>query len=304
MVVRGKVVNMPSDTAGERPVPSSVQASPLIGAIPLLAALALTAPAAPPAAPPQAPTDHGIVWAVGDGANGSAPSKRVAAMIARDKPDRFLYLGDVYPVGTAAAYRTAYDPVYGRLAARTNPTPGNHDWGLRDQGYFPYWRSKLGHSVGSWFATSAGGCSCSRDSRRPTGRGPRSSSGSPASSVRPAPAASPSGTAPGTRRGIMATSRHRAAGTPSRATRALVLNGHEHDMQRYAPRDGLVEIVSGAGGNGHYALKKGVRGLAFGNATTYGATRVELEPGKAHIRIVGLGGKTLDETDVPCTPAA
>jgi len=90
-------------------------------AIPLVAAAAATA----------------TLWAAGDGANGSAPSKAVAAMIARDRPDRFLYLGDVYPVGSADAFRTAYDPVYGRLAKRTAPTPGNHDWGLRAQGYFP-----------------------------------------------------------------------------------------------------------------------------------------------------------------------
>ena len=82
-------------------------------------------------------------------ANGSADAKRVAATIARGKPDRFLYLGDVYPVGTAAAFRSAYDPVYRRLNARTDPTPGNHDWGVHAQGYSPYWRSKLGHSVGS-----------------------------------------------------------------------------------------------------------------------------------------------------------
>ena len=171
----------------------------------------------------------------------------------------------------------------------------------------PTGRSKLGHSVGSWFATSAGGWQLlSLNSEAPHGPG------SPqlkwlARQLR----------APGTCRLAFWHRPRYSAGTvhgdqPDIAPlwnaleghAVLVLNGHEHDMQRYAPRDGLVEIVSGAGGNGHYALKKGVRGLAFGNATTYGATRVELEPGKAHIRIVGLGGKTLDETDVPCMPAA
>src|SRR4051794_2199874 len=78
-------------------------------------------------------------------------------MIARDHPDRFLYLGDVYPVGSADAFRTAYDPVYGRLAARTAPTPGNHDWGLRAQGYLPYWKRKLGHRLAAWYAFDLGG---------------------------------------------------------------------------------------------------------------------------------------------------
>jgi hypothetical protein len=274
----------------------------VISAVPLLATLALAAPAVPA----QAPDGHAVVWAVGDGANGSAASKGVVATIARDKPDRFLYLGDVYPVGSASAYRSAYNPVYGRLASRTDPTPGNHDWGLRDQGYFPYWRSKLGHSVGTWFATEAGGWQLlSLNSEAPHGPG------SPqlrwlARRLR----------APGTCRLAFWHRPRYSAGTVHgdqpdvaplwnalRGHAALVLNGHEHDLQRYRPRDGLVEIVAGAGGNGHYALKQSVRGLAFGNDTTYGAARIELEPGVAHVKIVAAGRKTLDATDVPCTPA-
>jgi hypothetical protein len=110
-------------------------------AIPLLAAAAASA----------------TLWATGDGANGSAQSKAVASMIARDDPDRFLYLGDVYPVGSAGAFRTAYDTVYGSLATKTAPTPGNHDWGLRADGYYPYWARKLGHRVRAWYAFDLGG---------------------------------------------------------------------------------------------------------------------------------------------------
>ena len=60
--------------------------------------------------------------------------------------------------------------------------------------------------------------------------------------------------------------------------------------------------MAGAGGNGHYALGPGSPGLAFGDATRYGAARIELQPGSAHISLVARGGKQLDATDVACTP--
>jgi calcineurin-like phosphoesterase family protein len=252
-----------------------------------------------------APAGHATVWAVGDGANGSTASKQVAAMIARDDPARFLYLGDVYANGSAADFRHAYDPVYGRLAARTAPTPGNHDWGLRSQGYFPYWKRKLGHALPPWYAFDLGGWQIlSLDSEAAHGPG----SAQLAWLHRQV-------TAPGTCRLAFWHRPRYSAGrvhgdAPDMAPlwdaleghAALVVNGHEHDLQRFAPRGGLVEVVAGAGGNGHYALKRGVRGLVFGDATHYGAARIDLGPGSAHITLVATGGKQLDTLDVPCSP--
>lgn len=249
---------------------------------------------------------HATVWAVGDGANGSPPSKAVAAMIARGHPDRFLYLGDVYPNGSAADFRRAYDPVYGRLAARTAPTPGNHEWGQRAQGYFPYWKRKLGHRLAPWYAFDLAGWQIlSLNSEAPHGPG------SPQLRWLSRQVATP-----GTCRLAYWHRPRFSAGvvhgdaldtTPLWSAleghAALVLNGHEHDLQRFAPRGGLVEVVAGAGGNGHYALRRGVPGLAFGDASDYGAARIELAPGSAHVSLVATGGRQLDATDVSCTPA-
>ena len=41
-----------------------------------------------------------VVWAVGDGADGSDDAHEVADMIEGGKPDRLIYLGDVYDEGT------------------------------------------------------------------------------------------------------------------------------------------------------------------------------------------------------------
>src|SRR3954447_14448065 len=94
----------------------------------LAAALALAGPAAAQ-----------TVWAVGDGADSGTEDDDLAARIQGAGVDKLLYLGDVYENGTAAEYSQYYDPGFGRMKAITAPTPGNHEWDNRAQGYDPYW---------------------------------------------------------------------------------------------------------------------------------------------------------------------
>src|SRR5262245_20981506 len=68
-----------------------------------------------------------VVWAVGDGPDGRPAAAAVARLITRSKPDRVLYLGDVYEHGTRSEFEQNFDPIYGSIAARIAPTPGNHD---------------------------------------------------------------------------------------------------------------------------------------------------------------------------------
>ena len=62
-----------------------------------------------------------IVWAVGDGGNGSDEARRVADLIRTDRPRRVLYLGDVYETGTATDFRDRFASVYGSLVRRMDP---------------------------------------------------------------------------------------------------------------------------------------------------------------------------------------
>src|SRR5881398_1209004 len=100
------------------------------GAAPAPAPAPTSAPPRPPAGTTDfvqsATTRRVVVWAVGDGANGSAPAKALAARMAADRAARLLYLGDVYEDGSAGDFARNYRPIYGRLDARTAPTPGNH----------------------------------------------------------------------------------------------------------------------------------------------------------------------------------
>jgi hypothetical protein len=89
-----------------------------------------------------------------------------------------------------------------------------------------------------------------------------------------------------------------------RGRAVLIVNGHEHNTERFAPRDGITELVAGAGGRGIYPIEpEELSQLAFGNDTDFGALRLKLRPGRADYRFVAVGGKTLDSGSVRCNQA-
>ena len=97
-----------------------------------------------------------VVWAVGDGADGGVEAKAVAARVASERPDHFLYLGDVYADGTAEEFERNYRSVYGQLDRITAPSPGNHEWPNAEEGYGPYWRRAKGRTMPSYYSFRAG----------------------------------------------------------------------------------------------------------------------------------------------------
>jgi hypothetical protein len=241
-----------------------------------------------------------IVWAVGDGGNGSPEAKRVAGMIARDHPSRVLYLGDVYEHGTAADFRERFATVYGSLAPRMLPTPGNHDWPNHATGYDPYWRKVKGRRLAHHYATAIGGwqlISLNSETpdnaaqlrylrRRLAGRRctlvfmhrPRFNAGAHHDEERDVDA-------------IWRALRGRAR---------LLLAGHDHNLQRFKRVDGTTQLVIGAGGRERYAVNSADPRLAYSNDSADGALRMQLRPGVAQLRIVRAGGRTLDRSTVRC----
>src|SRR3954453_17393787 len=200
------------------------------------------------------------IWAVGDSAGGpSAP--RVARLVKDGKPDKVLYLGDIYEGERGFS---AYKRLYGRLPVAR--TPGNHD--------FPqYW------SGPEWYSFSAAGWRVIEINSE-TRKDPAQLSWLKAL-LR----------ARGTCR-IAFWHRPRYTGGPHgdatdmdpywRALRGhakLVLSGHDHDMQRFAPKAGLIQLVAGAGGYSHYPVNRGKAGLGFADAVHWGALRIDLSRG-------------------------
>jgi hypothetical protein len=264
----------------------------LVGGALLAGVLTGAAPAQPGA----------LVWAVGDG-DGGANAAALVRRIRRSHPQRFLYLGDVYPNGSARDFARDYAPTYGRLASLTAPTPGNHDWGLARSGYFPYWGGVKG-TAPSYYTFRAGGWQIlSLNSE--TAHGARSAQlrwlrarlrgrGTCRLAFWHRPRFS-AGTVHGNQRDVAPFWR------ALRGHARIVLNGHDHDSQRLRPNDGITEFVAGAGGHGRYPLDRGYRGLAFGDSSQYAALRLRLRPGLARYAFVTAGGRTLDRGQIRCS---
>jgi hypothetical protein len=247
-----------------------------------------------------------VVWAVGDGADGERYSREVGRLIERGKPDRFLYLGDVYEEGTAKEFKDNYAPVFGKFADITAPTPGNHEWGRRDEGYRPYWKSILGKDIPDYYRFNVGGweilslnTEAPHDEGSPQVRWLRSNLPGDGTCRlafwhRPRYSFGEHGDQPDV--------------TPLwnalRGRAVLIVNGHEHNTERFAPRDGITELVAGEGGRGIYEITPAERAqLAYGNDTDFGALRLKLRPGRADYRFVAVSGKTLDSGSVRCKRA-
>lgn len=242
------------------------------------------------------------IWAVGDGADGSARAKRVAGLIARGRPARLLYLGDVYENGTASEFKDNYASVYGRLRKLTAPTPGNHECPQRQEGYDPYWAKLTGRRPPDRYSFRLAGWQIlSLNSEGPldqrsahqrwlrrvlSGPGdcriafwhrPRFSAGSHGDQEDVDP--------------IWSAVRGKAR---------LVLNGHEHNMQELRRRDGVTALTAGAGRRSHYSLDGEDRRLAWGNDSTDGALRIRLRPGSAEYAFVAANGRVLRRGEATC----
>ncbi len=282
------------------------------GAVALIARPERDGPVRMPAGPfvSSVPGDRAVLWAIGDGADGSARARAVAARAAAGPVDRLLYLGDVYGDGglpsrlygdgSAEDFRRHYATVYGRLASRTAPTPGDHEWPRRREGYDAYWARVHGPPPAYYAFDAAGWRILSLNSEAPhdprsaqvrwlareVRRGgtcrlafwhrPRYSAGRQGDQVDVAP--------------LWDALQGRAR---------IVLSGHDHNLQRLRPVGGLTQWISGAGGRELHPLRPDPR-VAYGNHETFGALRIDLRPGRAVLRFVAQDGRVLDRHAVSC----
>jgi hypothetical protein len=252
---------------------------------------------------PSIEKPRALVWAVGDAANGSAASEKVSSMIRSTHLDLLLYLGDVYESGTAQEYDRNYRPIYGGLGPITAPTVGNHEWPNVAIGYVPYWTAVRGSPPPFRYAFAVSGWQLiSLNSNLPTDPAQEQWLGQEIASTprygtcriafmhHPRYSAGLHGDLTGLQ-GIFDELQGHAS---------IALAGHDHDMQRLHPIDGITPYVDGSGGNELYPVNRGDPRLAFFDDNHHGALRIRLRPGRAALAFVDQDGNILDRSTVTC----
>jgi acid phosphatase type 7 len=230
-----------------------------------------------------------------------------------------LPLGDnQYSDGSLGKYVFSYGRSWGRVKQITRPAPGNHEYETDGaDGYFRYFGQAAGSrgrgyysfDVGRWHVVSLnsncaeiGGCrKGSRQERwlrRDLARHrtsctlaywhhPRFSSGKNGNTESVA--------------GLW------EALYEARAD--VVLAGHDHDYERFAPLDGagrldrargLREFVVGTGGKSHYDFRSPQPWSRVRDSTSFGVLALTLEPAGYAWRFVSVGGSFTDRGSATC----
>ena len=256
------------------------------------------------------PPRQTVVYALGDGADGSLASRALADYVKAQNPDRFFYLGDVYATGTAAEFDSNYEPLYGSLAAKTDPVIGNHEYGNRAIGYYPYWQSKRGWTEEqakhrSYVDAASGWQIIAYSSENDM-------------VVEGAWVAAQIAKHAGTCRIVMAhRGRHAVVdsvhsdNTNQEPVWSAIVNraainlvGHNHLYGRLAPINGVNVFVSGAGGYTLSSLGAQHHTLAASVTKIATATRLVLRRGSADFRQVDKNGTVYDTGSIGCVPGS
>jgi len=250
-----------------------------------------------PKRPPGPPPSGKVLVAAGDIADCFSDGDEATGRLIGRIEGTVLTLGDnAYEDGTARDFSECYEPTWGQFKERTRPAPGNHDYETEGaSAYFDYFGDAAGqpgkgyysYDLGSWHIVVLNsncedvGCAASSPQLRwleaDLAKDPKTctlayfhyplfSSGE----YRPGiPEVKPLWDA------LYA------------ADADVVLNGHDHNYQRFAPQDpngkadpegGIREFVVGTGGRSHYSILGPIANSEVYNDETYGVLKLTLRP--------------------------
>lgn len=239
-------------------------------------------------------------------------------LILKIHPAAVLELGDnQYPVGRYQSYQRYFGASWGRFQAISHPVPGNHEYLSRDaNGYYRYFGAAAGDpgrgyysfDLGNWHLIAlnaecgfVGGCSPGSAEERWLAADLRQH---PAACIlaywhQPRFSSGQHGDEPvydAFWRDLFA------------AHADVVLNGHDHDYERFAPQDpsghadpsGIREFVVGTGGKSHYGFRTIQPNSVVRNDTASGVLVMTLHPDSASWRFESVAGSFQDSGTAQC----
>jgi hypothetical protein len=256
-----------------------------------------------------------VVLAAGDIASCNTTGDQQTAALIANIAGTVITLGDnAYESGSASQFTNCYDPSWGRQKMRTFPSVGNHEYLTKNAaGYYNYFGTAAGdpqkgyysYDLGVWHivvinanCSQVGGC----NANSPQGKWlsadlaahpalctmaywhqPRFSSGEHGNDTELVP--------------IWQILYNAGAD--------LVLNGHDHDYERFAPQDpngvadpvnGIREFIVGTGGKGLRPIKKAIANSEVQNDNTLGVLKLTLQSNGYDWQFIPVVGKTFTDT--------
>jgi hypothetical protein len=250
----------------------------------------------------------------GNGTTNNCRQKAVSDLFVGKNFSAVLALGDIqYEDGTSSKYLQSFDPSWGRAKNLIRPAVGNHEYLTAGaSGYYNYFGTAAGdktkgyysYDIGAWHiialnsnCSQVGGCGAGSPQEQwlkadlaahPTmctlayWHHPRFSSGQHGSSTS-----------------------YDAFWKALYAARAeIVLNGHDHDYERFALQspsgaadpNGIQEFVVGTGGKNHYQFMSVQPNSVVRNPDTYGILKLTLHATSYDWQFVPEPGKTFTDS--------
>lgn len=286
-----------------------------VPALPTLPSDATGEPAAGASSVP--PPGSVVMVGAGDIAACAIPGDEAVAKLL-DRIDGTVFtLGDnVYDRGTVGEYENCYAPSWGRHKARTRPTPGNHEYYTAGaSGYFAYFGAAAGdpqqgyysYDLGQWHVVVLNSNSeCTTISCAAGSAQEKWLRADLAANIRACTLAY--WHHPRFSSGL----EHGNSTAVAPLWNALydfnadvILNGHEHLYERFAPQNprggadrarGIRQFTVGTGGRSHYGVGTIKANSEVRNTNTYGVLKLTLSAGSYAWQFVPVAGSTFTDS--------
>ena len=264
-------------------------------------------PGSPTPSPPAAPDE--VFVGAGDIAQCGIDNAEATAKLLDRIPGTVFTLGDnVQGTGSPEEYTQCYEPTWGRHRWRTFPTIGNHDFeGTGGRPYHAYFGTKSGpvglayysYTLGAWHVVSlnseiAAGSGSAQYEWLKADLEEAGAACILATWHRPVFSSGPSGGSARMRDVWQLLQQYGAD---------VVLNGHDHDYERFAPQDvdgraatsGIRQFVVGTGGYPLYGRATVRQNSEVWESRAWGVLRLTLKSGSYSWEFVPIAGQSFSD---------
>ncbi len=243
----------------------------------------------------------------------------VSQLLVDQHPAAALVLGDLCHTPSVDCFNNYYNPAWGRVFSISHPAPGNHDY-LVPAGlyYFDYWNGVgnltgpagnrtegyYSFDVGTWHLIAlnsncgdAGGCNAGSPQYTWLQQDLKDHPNSCTLAYYHIPVFSSGGRAEENMRQVYTLLYNNNVD--------VVLDGHDHIYERFAPQDpngladslrGIREFIVGTGGANHTALATVQANSEVRNVDTFGALKLTLHAGRYDWQFVPMAGQSFTDS--------